>query len=119
MQQFLQYTILGLVLGAVYGIAACGLVVTYTTSGIFNFAHGAIAMLGAFAYWQVRFGWGWPAPIALILVLGIMAPLVGAVIYGVIMRGLRGTSEVTKIIVPVSVMLGFLALSVWIWDPEP
>ncbi len=40
MQQFLQYTILGLVVGGVYGIAASGLVVTYTTSGIFNFAHG-------------------------------------------------------------------------------
>ena len=45
MQQFLQYTILGLVVGGVYVIAASGLVVTYTTSGIFNFAHGAIAML--------------------------------------------------------------------------
>ena len=43
MQQFLQYTILGLVVGGVYFIAASGLVVTYTTSGIFNFAHGAVA----------------------------------------------------------------------------
>ena len=47
-----------------YGIAASGLVVTYTTSGIFNFAHGAVAMLAAFTYWQVRWDWGWPAPIA-------------------------------------------------------
>jgi branched-subunit amino acid ABC-type transport system permease component len=118
-QQFLQYTILGLVLGAVYGIAACGLVVTYTTSGIFNFAHGAIAMLGTFAYWQVRYGWGWPAPLALLLVLGIAAPLLGAGLYLGVMRGLRGTSEVTRIVVPISVMLGFLALSTWVWDPTP
>jgi branched-chain amino acid transport system permease protein len=119
MEQFLQYTILGLVTGGVYGIAASGLVVTYTTSGIFNFAHGAVAMLAAFAYWQVRFDWGWPAPLALIAVLGVAAPLLGALIYGVIMRGLRGTSEVTRIVVPVSVMLGFLALATWIWDPTP
>jgi branched-subunit amino acid ABC-type transport system permease component len=119
METFLQYTILGLVLGGVYGIAASGLVVTYTTSGIFNFAHGAIAMLAAFTYWQLRFGWGWPAPVALVLVLGVLAPLLGALIYGVIMRGLRGTSEVTRIVVPVSVMLGFLALSTWVWDPTP
>ena len=52
MDTFLQYTILGLVTGGVYGIAASGLVVTYTTSGIFNFAHGAVAMLSAFTYWQ-------------------------------------------------------------------
>jgi branched-chain amino acid transport system permease protein len=119
METFLQYTILGLVTGGVYAIAASGLVVTYTTSGIFNFAHGAIAMLAAFAYWQVRFDWGWPAPLALVAVLGVAAPLLGALIYGVVMRGLRGTSEVTRIVVPVSVMLGFLALATWIWDPTP
>jgi len=119
METFLQYTILGLVTGGVYGIAASGLVVTYTTSGIFNFAHGAVAMLAAFAYWQVRFDWGWPAPLALVAVLGVAAPLLGALIYGVVMRGLRGTSEVTRIVVPVSVMLGFLALATWIWDPTP
>ena len=50
MHLFLTYTILGLVTGAVYGIAASGLVLTYTTSGIFNFAQGAMAMLAAFTY---------------------------------------------------------------------
>ncbi len=119
MGNFLQFTILGLVTGSVYGIAASGLVVTYTTSGIFNFAHGAVAMLAAFAYWQLRFGWGWPAPLALVVVLGVLAPVLGALLYGVVMRGLRGTAEVTRIVVPVSVMLGFLALSTWIWDPTP
>ena len=119
MDTFLQFTILGLVTGGVYGIAASGLVVTYTTSGIFNFAHGAVAMLAAFTYWQLRWGWGWPAPVALVVVLGVLAPLLGALLYGVVMRGLRGTSEVARIVVPVSVMLGFLALSTWIWDPTP
>jgi branched-chain amino acid transport system permease protein len=119
METFLQYTILGLVTGGVFGIAAAGLVVTYTTSGIFNFAHGAIAMLAAFAYWQVRFDWGWPAPLALLAVLGVAAPVLGALLYGVVMRGLRGTSEVTRIVVPVSVALGFLALATWVWDPTP
>ena len=119
MDTFLQYTIIGLVTGGVYGIAASGLVVTYTTSGIFNFAHGAVAMLAAFSYWQMRFGWGWPAPIALFVVLVVLAPLLGAALYGVVMRGLRNVSEVARIVVPVSVMLGFLALSTWIWDPTP
>ena len=66
MHLFLTYTILGLVIGAVYGIAASGLVLTYTTSGIFNFAQGAMAMLAAFTYWQFRYGWNWPAPLALV-----------------------------------------------------
>ncbi len=69
MHLLLTYTILGLVTGAVYGIAASGLVLTYTTSGIFNFAQGAMAMLAAFTYWQFRYGWNWPAPLALFTVL--------------------------------------------------
>jgi branched-subunit amino acid ABC-type transport system permease component len=76
-------------------------------------------MLGAFTYWQLRFGWHWSGPVSLIVVLVVLAPLLGAALYLVIMRGLRGTAEVAKIVVPISVMLGFLALSIWIWDPTP
>ena len=72
------YTILGLVTGAVYGIAASGLVLTYTTSGIFNFAQGAMAMLAAFTYWQFRYGWNWPAPLALFAVHRRPGPAAGA-----------------------------------------
>ena len=32
----------------------CGLVVTYTTSGIFNFAQGAMGMFCAFIYWELK-----------------------------------------------------------------
>jgi branched-subunit amino acid ABC-type transport system permease component len=117
MHLFLSYTIIGLVTGAVYGIAASGLVLTYTTSGIFNFAQGALAMLGAYGYWQFRYGWNWPAPVALILVILVLAPLLGALLYLGIMRGLRNTAEVTKIVVTVSVMLGIIALAQWIWSP--
>ena len=117
MHLFLEYTILGLVTGAVYGIAASGLVLTYTTSGIFNFAQGAMAMLAAFTYWQFRYGWNWPAPLALFVVLVVLAPAVGAILYGTIMRGLRETAEVTKIVVTIGIMLGLIALAQWIWNP--
>ncbi len=117
MHLFLEYTILGLVTGAVYGIAASGLVLTYTTSGIFNFAQGAMAMFAAFTYWQFRYGWNWPAPLALFMVIVVLAPLAGTLLYGGIMRGLRETAEVTKIVVTIGIMLGLIALATWIWDP--
>ena len=106
MEDLIAYTILGLALGALYAVAASGLVVTYTTSGIFNFAHGAIAMLAAYVYWQLRWddGWGgqWPAPVAFIVVIFVLAPLFGAFVERVIMRGLRDTSETTKIVIPIA-----------------
>src|SRR4030095_7685609 len=83
MSAFLSYSIVGLVSGCIYALTATGLVVTYTTSGVFNFAHGAIGMIAAFSYWQLSDpvqGWGLPTPIALILVLGVFAPLLGATI---------------------------------------
>jgi branched-chain amino acid transport system permease protein len=62
-EKFLVFTIVGLSLAAIYAVIASGLVLTYTTTGIFNFAHGAAGMLAAFAYWQLRFDWDWPAPV--------------------------------------------------------
>lgn len=117
MSTFITFTILGLVLGAVYAIAASGLVLTYNTSGIFNFAHGAQAMIGAFLYWQLTVAWGWPALIAVVVIIGVVGPAMGALLYLTIMRGLRGTEEVTRIVVTVSVLLGMVALAQWIWDP--
>ena len=43
MTAFLAFTILGLVTGAGYAVAASGLVLTYSTSRVFNMAHGAVA----------------------------------------------------------------------------
>src|SRR5450631_2018454 len=98
----------GLITGAVFAIAASGLVVTYSTSGIFNFAHGALGMFCAYVYWEVRVNHGWPAPLALGFVLLVVGPLLGAALYRVVIRGLRDTSEVVKLVVPISVLLGFI-----------
>jgi branched-chain amino acid transport system permease protein len=115
---FLTYTSLGLVLGAVYAIAASGLVLTYTTSGIFNFAHGAQAMIGAFTYYQLNVAWGLPAWAALIIVVGLLGPAMGRLQHVFVMRGLRDTEQITRIVVTVAIMLGLVALAQWLWDPQ-
>lgn len=117
MQEFATYTVVGLVFGAIYAIAASGLVLTYTTSGIFNFAHGAQAMLGAFLYWQLTVAWGVPIPVAIVLVVGVFGPLLGVLLYQVLMKGLRDVEEVTKVVVTVSVLLGMVAFANWMWAP--
>ena len=118
MDKFLTFTIAGLSSAAIYAIAASGLVVTYTTSGIFNFAHGAFGMLAAFTYWQVNQAWGVPTIPAVIIVVFVAAPLFGAVVERVIMRGIEGASEVVKIVVTVSLMVALLGLAQVIWPPD-
>ena len=107
----------GLVTGAVFAIAACGLVVTYSTSGIFNFAHGALGMFCAYIYWDLRFNHHWAAPFALALVLLVIAPALGAGLYKVVLSGLGDTSEIVKLVVPISILLALIGLANWIWKP--
>ena len=47
----LQFVIAGLVLGGIYAICSAGLVITYTSSGILNFAFGAMAFFIARFYY--------------------------------------------------------------------
>src|SRR5438270_10815153 len=118
MTEFLAFTITGIVTGAVYAIAASGLVVTYTTSGIFNFAHGAIGMVMAFLYWELRVNHHWPAPIALIVVLLVLAPLVGALIERLLMRNLRGGDTGTSLVVTIGRLLVMIGFAQIVWPPN-
>jgi branched-chain amino acid transport system permease protein len=115
--KFLTFTIVGLTVASIYAIFASGLVLTYTTTGIFNFAHGAAGMLFAFVYWQLRFDWGWPAPIALIVVLLVLAPLFGVLLELVIMRGLQNTTDAVKLVVSISLLLFLIGFAQLIWEP--
>jgi ABC-type branched-subunit amino acid transport system ATPase component/branched-subunit amino acid ABC-type transport system permease component len=69
----LPFIIIGIVTGSVYGLAGVGLVLTYKTSGIFNFAQGALATVAAYAFYYlyVDVGLAWPiAAVISVLILG-------------------------------------------------
>jgi branched-chain amino acid transport system permease protein len=116
MHEFLIYVISGLTTAGIYGITASGLTLTYTTTGIFNWSHGAIGMLAAFTYWQLRVSWHWPAPVAAALILVVMAPLVGVLLDASVMRHLRGASEAAKLVVTLALLAGMLGLGEWVWN---
>jgi branched-chain amino acid transport system permease protein len=118
MDKFLTFGIVGLNLAAIYAVMASGLVVTYATTGIFNFAHGATGMLAAFAYWQLRIQWGWPAPLALFVVLFVLAPLFGWFLDWLVMRRIRDLSEAVKIVATIALLTGMIAVARWVWNPN-
>ena len=41
----------GLVIGAIYGLVALGITLVYKKSGVLNFAHGEVGMVGAFVFY--------------------------------------------------------------------
>jgi branched-chain amino acid transport system permease protein len=51
--QLYPFLILGLAFGALYAVAATGLVVLYRTTGVLNFAFGAIGMFGLNVSWSL------------------------------------------------------------------
>ena len=118
METFLVYTFIGLTTAAIYAVIASGLVLTYTTTGVFNFAHGAIGMLAAFAYWQMHEAWHWPTLVAVLVDLLVLGPLLGLFLERVIMRGLGGTSEATKLVVSISLLVAMIGLANVLWNPD-
>jgi branched-chain amino acid transport system permease protein len=117
MSEFLRYTIFGLAFAGIYFIAASGLVVTYTTSGIFNFAHGAVAMVAAFSYWELREQRGWPAPVAFVVVVFLLAPILGVAIERLVMRRLGGAATITNIVVTIGLLVTLLGVGSVVWAP--
>ena len=119
MSQFLSLTVAGVATyGCVYALTAMGLVVTYTTSGIFNFAQGAIGMIGAFLYWQFSQSLGWPTWLSFLLVVLVLAPLLGAVIERVIVRRLETAALEARLTVTIALLLLGIAVATVVWDPR-
>ena len=119
MEKFFVFLIIGVSISAVYAISATGLVVTYITSGVFNFAHGAIGMFLAFVYWELRVDQGWPTVLALAMTLLVVAPVIGILLDALVMRPLlKGASVATRLVVTLALLLSFQGLALAIWGIE-
>jgi len=114
---FLQYTVFGVMLGAGYAIAATGLVVTYTTSGVFNFAQGAVGMVAAFCYWELVADHHVPILLALLIVLVVGASIAGALVERVLMRRLHGASAERPVMVTLGLLVILTGAATLIWSP--
>ncbi|CAN5749792.1 hypothetical protein BH24ACT4_BH24ACT4_07930 [soil metagenome] len=118
MEELFRYFVVFAVLAApTYAIAASGLVVTYTTTGIFNFAHGAVGMIVAFCYWQITSSAAWDQPVwlGLVLCLLVIAPGMGWFLDRVLMRRLAGASTITTIVATIGLLFALVSLADLVW----
>lgn len=107
--------VVGIVMGSIFAVSASGLVVTFNTTGIFNFAHGAMGMLMAYLFWQLWQGWGLPAWLALILVVAVAAPILGVGVERAIMRPLYGANTNVALVVSLGLLLLLVGVASSIW----
>ncbi|MDX8053994.1 ABC transporter permease [Lentzea sp. BCCO 10_0798] len=118
MTALLAYTIFGLVTGGAYAVVAGGLVLTYSTSKVFNVGHGAIGMVMAFLYWELAENRGLPQWLALLLVAGVCAPLFGLVVERFVMRRLAGAPVGITLVAGVGLLVGLIGVAQVIWPPQ-
>lgn len=93
MTEYLPFIIAGLVTGSIFGLLGTSLVLTYKTSGIFNFGQGAMATVGAYVFYYlwVEQQLTWIAAL-LITVLGV-GPVMGLLMERVARRLSHQRSE--------------------------
>jgi ABC-type branched-subunit amino acid transport system ATPase component/branched-subunit amino acid ABC-type transport system permease component len=114
MKEFWNLTFSGLVTGAIYGIMASGLVLTYTTSGIFNFAHGAVAFATAYLYYQLNSGLGVPIVPSLVIAVFVFAPLLGLLLDRILLRRLATAPVYARIVGTIGLLVALPALIQWL-----
>jgi branched-subunit amino acid ABC-type transport system permease component len=110
----LELTVVGIAFGALYSLAALGIVLIYKTTGVLNFAHGAIGMFSTFIAYEFGVVRGWPAPIAVLLALAFAAGF-GYIMERFTLRPLRERPVLTRVIVTLGWLLVLQSVAGLIW----
>jgi len=118
MRSLFPFVIVGITTGAVYALASMGLVLTYTTSGVFNFAHGAIGMFATFVFYQLRVEAHWPTWLAVAVAVLVVAPVMGVVVDRLLLTRLQGASPATYVVVSLGLLVALQSAAVAIFGGE-
>jgi len=110
----LELALIGVVYGALYSLAALGIVLIYKTTGVLNFSHGAIGMFSTFIAYEFGVVRGWPAPIAVLLALAFAAAF-GYFMERFTLRPLRERPALTRVIVTLGWLLVLQSTASLIW----
>ena len=116
MTQLISLLITGAVTGGIYAILASGLVITYLTTGIFDFSYGAVAFSVAYFYYQIHVGLGMPVVPAALLAILVFGPLLGLLLDRLIYRHLVQAPLMARIIAPIGVLVALPNLMYLISD---
>ena len=113
MSVFWNIVISGAVSGAIYSMMASALVLTYQTSGIFNFAQGAVAFVSAFFYFQLHTGQHLSVFVSAVITVCVFAPLLGLMLDRVLFRRLAEAPVFARIVGTIGLLVALPAIALW------
>src|SRR5690348_6059213 len=121
MTAFAAYTVIGLGLGGIFSLAALGIVLIYRTTGVLNFAHGAMGMFATFVAWQIFYGTTHPFwPVWLATAIAVIGALIFAALMGLglelfVFRWVRSREPVVKAVITIGILLALQSAASLIW----
>ncbi|GAA0958063.1 ABC transporter permease subunit [Actinocorallia libanotica] len=116
MTEFISYVLSGLVTGAVFALMASGLTLTYATTGVFNFAHGAVGFTSALVFFELTAGAGWPTWLAGLVAVAAAGPVLGGLLHKVMFRRLAAAGETAQIVATIGLNIALPALGLGLID---
>ena len=111
----LQYLIAGIVTGGIYAIASTGLVVTFMSSGILNFAYAAMAYFIARTYYFLYVQHNWNIALAAVVCIFVIGPALGLILWILLFRYLSKSTTLIKVVGTVGVSVTLPAVAVLIY----
>lgn len=114
LESWAPFIVIGLATGSVFGLAGIGLVLTFKTTGVFNFAHGGIAAAAAYVFYDLHHEAGLPWPLALLISVVAFGVVVGVFLEW-IARALGESRVVISIVATVGLLVGIQGLLALQW----
>ncbi|MFD5858218.1 ABC transporter permease subunit [Streptomyces chartreusis] len=110
-------TLAGLSVGSAAALTGIGLVVTYRSTGVLNFAHGAIAMVCAYVLRQFVVEWGWPLWAGATVTLLVLAPGIGMLLERFVFRPLAvlGSDPAQTLVASIGVFVLLVGGAALLW----
>lgn len=118
MQHFLQYGIEGVGFGGVYALAALGLVLIFKSSGVVNFAFGAMATAVTLVFWSAAVASGLPLVVAWLVALAF-AMAVGAICELALLQRIERAPILIQIVLTLGLLLLIEGLAGVVWGYSP
>ena len=118
MAEILASVIDGVLIGAVYGLAAMGLTLIWGVMNVINLSHGAIIVLGMFALYYLSSVLGLNAYAAspIVIVIGFVA---GVLLYWVAVHRVIGRPHLMSLLSTFAVNMVLIGLGTALWSTSP
>ncbi|MEM7546972.1 MAG: branched-chain amino acid ABC transporter permease [Pseudomonadota bacterium] len=120
----IEDSLTGLMTGGIYALIGVGIVLVFRATQVFNFAHGAVVMFGAYFYYSINLGLdamglgSWSVYVIALPATLILASLFGMLLERLLMRPMLGQNVFAMIMVTIGLISVLDGLAALIWKTD-